>query len=97
VFLTSISSLPGTLGSKRNAEDLDQDRLRVGTSVPTPSAPNAARRSHAMTPANTSAYGLGVGGIDQCGRFASPPQQRWCRWALPWSMDLRAVEKSHRQ
>lgn len=60
--------------------------------------PKCGTPIYAITPeANTSTYGLGVGGIDQRGRFAPPTQQRWCRSALPWSMNLRAVEKSERQ
>jgi hypothetical protein len=43
-----------------------------------------------------SAYRLVVGGIDQ--RAQLPPiRQIWCCSVLPWSIDLRAVEKTDRQ
>ena len=44
-----------------------------------------------------SGYRLALSGIDQRAQFGPPSRQIWCGSALPWSMDLRAVEKSERQ
>ena len=44
-----------------------------------------------------SGYRLALGAIDQRTQFGPPTRQIWCCSVLPWSMDLRAVEKSDRQ
>ena len=46
---------------------------------------------------NPSTYGMRVGAIDQRAQFGPPSRQIWCCSVLPWSMGLRAVEKSDRQ
>jgi hypothetical protein len=97
-FRANIASLPGTF------------RLKTGTpKTYIKTAESGTKRAHAFCPEcgtpisstapepNPSTYGLRVGGIDQRAQFAPPFQQIWCRSALPWSMDLRAVEKSERQ
>jgi hypothetical protein len=44
-----------------------------------------------------SAYRLALGAIVQRAQFGPPSRQIWYCSVLPWSMDLRAVEKSDRQ
>jgi hypothetical protein len=45
---------------------------------------------------NATTYSLRVGAIKQR-RKLRPRRQIWCRSALPWSMDLTAIEKLDRQ
>jgi hypothetical protein len=97
-FRAAIPSLPGTF------------RLTSGTpKIYIKTAESGTQRAHAFcadcgTPVysampgpNPPVYGLRVGGIDQRAQFAPPARQIWCRSALPWSMDLRAVAASDRQ
>jgi hypothetical protein len=70
-------------------------------------ADSGARRAHAFCPdcgsplyasamEKPAAYSLRVGALDR--RAELPPvRQIWCDSALPWSMDIRAVERSPRQ
>jgi hypothetical protein len=98
VFRGTIPSLPGTF------------RLKSGTpKIYIKTAESGTRRAHAFCPecgtpiyaaateTNPSTYGLRIGGIDQRTQIAPPTRQVWCRSALSWAMDLRAVEKSDRQ
>ncbi len=98
VFRAGIPSLPGTF------------RLKSGVLKSyIKTAESGNRRAHAFCPEcetpiysasldqNPSTYNLRVGGLDQRREFAPPTEQRWCRAALAWSMDLRAVEKLDRQ
>ncbi|MSP01251.1 MAG: GFA family protein [Acetobacteraceae bacterium] len=96
-FRANIASLPGTFV------------LISGTpKIYVKTAESGTRRAHgfcaecstpiysaALEP-NPSTYGLRVGGIDQRSQFAAPTRQIWCRSALPWSMDLTAVEQAER-
>jgi hypothetical protein len=97
-FRTNISSLPGTF------------RLKTGTTkIYVKTAESGNKRAHGFCPEcgtpiyatapdpNPSTYGLRVGGIDQRAQFAPPARQIWCRSALPWSMDLQAVERAERE
>jgi hypothetical protein len=98
VWRAGIPSLPGTFNLKSGTP-----KRYIKT------AESGAKRAHAFCPEcgtpiystttepNPLIYGLRVGGIDQRAQFAPPTQQRWCRSALPWSMDLRAVERFDRQ
>jgi len=45
---------------------------------------------------NTKTYSLRIGTIKQRAELR-PVRQIWCRSALPWSMNLAAVEKADRQ
>lgn len=96
-FRASIASLPGSFV------------LRHGTpKIYLKTAESGARRRHGFCPDcgapiyATSAEGdphihsLRVGGIDQRAAFGPPTRQIWCRSALPWSMDISAVERSER-
>jgi hypothetical protein len=52
---------------------------------------------YACAPTNPNVYGLRMGAIKQRAELHSPRWQVWCRSALPWAMDLNAVEKHDRQ
>ena len=66
------------------------------------------KRAHAFCPecgtpidaaapgANQTSHGLRVGALDRRAELRST-RQGWCRSALPWSMDLTAVEPFERQ
>jgi hypothetical protein len=97
-FRTNIPSLPGTF------------RLKSGTpKTYIKTAESGNKRAHGFCPecgapifstapgSNPLTYGLRVGGIDQRAEFAPPTRQGWCRSALLWSMDLRAIERLDRQ
>jgi hypothetical protein len=97
-FRAGIPSLPGTF------------RLKSGTPKSyIKTAESGNKRAHAFCPecgtpiysasleTSPTTYNLRVGGLDQRRQFAPPTRQRWCRSALAWSMDLRAVEKLDRQ
>jgi hypothetical protein len=96
-FRAAIASRPGTFV------------LKSGTpTIYVKTAESGNQRAHAFCPAcgtpvyaaatgpNPSVYGLRVGGIDQRAQFAAPARQIWCRSALPWSMDLTAIERFDR-
>jgi hypothetical protein len=51
---------------------------------------------YACAPTNPDRYGLRIGAIKQRAEL-HPMWQIWCRSALPWAMDLSAVEKDDRQ
>jgi hypothetical protein len=51
---------------------------------------------YACLPTNSDRYGLRFGAIKQRAEL-HPALQIWCRSALPWVMDLNAVEKHDRQ
>ena len=70
-------------------------------------ADSGTKRAHAFCPdcgtpiysaaiSDPPTYSLRVGSIKQRAELR-PKRQIWCRSALPWSMDLRAVEKRDRQ
>jgi hypothetical protein len=97
-FRTNIASLPGTF------------RFVAGTpKIYVKTAESGNKRAHAFCPEcgtpiyaadpgpHPSTYGLRVGGIDQRAQLAPPIRQIWCRSALPWAMDLTAVEQAERQ
>ena len=51
---------------------------------------------YAAAVSNSQSYSLRVGTIKQRAQL-HPRRQIWCRSALPWSMDINAVEKFERQ
>jgi hypothetical protein len=70
-------------------------------------ADSGTKREHAFCPdcgtpiyaaaiSNTPTYSLRVGTIKQRAQLR-PRRQIWCRSALPWSMDLKGIEKFDRQ
>jgi hypothetical protein len=72
-------------------------------------AESGNKRAHAFCPecgtpiyaavpgANQTSHGLRVGGALDRRAELRPTRQGWCRSALPWSMDLTAVERFERQ
>ena len=107
---TYCQRLTGTAFRAGSASLPETFRLKSGTpKIYIKTAESGTKRAHGFCPEcgtpiysaapepDPSTYGLRVGGIDQRGLFAPPAQQIWCRSALPWSMDLQAVEKSDRQ
>ncbi len=97
-FRANIASLPGTFVLKSGTP-----KIYIKT------AESGARRAHAFCPEcgtpiysaapeqNPQSYGLRLGGLDQRAALGPPRRQIWCRSALPWSMDISAVERSERQ
>ncbi len=51
---------------------------------------------YAAAPVDPPTYSLRIGTIEQRAAL-QPRRQAWCRSALPWSMDLRAVPRLDRQ
>lgn len=58
--------------------------------------PNCGTPIYAAAPENTKTYSLRVGTLDERAQLR-PIRQIWSRSALPWSMDLRGLEKIDRQ
>jgi len=58
--------------------------------------PDCGTPIYAAAPENTKTYSLRVGTLDERAQLR-PMRQIWCRSALPWSMDLGALEKIDRQ
>ena len=70
-----------------------------GLELPTEArfCPECGTPIYAASPgANPNSYGLRVGALDRRAELR-PTRQGWCRSALPWSMDLTAVERFERQ
>jgi len=96
-FRASVASLPGSFVLRSG-----QPKTYVKT------AESGNRRVHAFCPdcgtpvyatapePNPASYGLRVGALDQRADFPAPRRQVWCRSALPWSMDIRAIERAER-
>jgi hypothetical protein len=75
----------------------DRTAAKLGPSVRTASAQNAAPRSIPPHPKPTrNPMALGSGGIDQRAEFGPRARQIWCRSALPWSMNISSVGRAER-
>ena len=97
-FRASISSLPGSFRLTRGTPQIYIKTAESGTKRAHGFCSECGTPIYATsTESNPTIYGLRVGGIAQRAQFVPPARQVWCRSALPWSMDLRAVEKSDRQ
>ncbi|MBI1212086.1 MAG: GFA family protein [Alphaproteobacteria bacterium] len=59
--------------------------------------PDCGAAIYAAAVSNPPSYSLRVGSISQRVELGAPKRQIWCQSALPWSMDLRAVEQYPRQ
>ena len=97
-FRATVASLPGTFvltsgTPKTYLKTAESGNRRVHAFCPECGTPIYA----AAVEPNPSTYGLRVGGLDQSRQLAAPARQQWCRSALPWSMDLRSIEKVDRQ
>jgi hypothetical protein len=98
VWRAGISSLPGTFRLISGAPKVYVKTAESGNKRAHAYCPECGAPIYSTTPEpNTSIYGLRVGGLDRRGDLAPPTRQQWCRSALPWSMDLRAVERLERQ
>jgi hypothetical protein len=83
--------------------------LRSGTpKIFIKTAESGSQRAHAFCPdcgtplysaalTDTPIYGLRLGTITQRAELPPPRRQIWCRSALPWAMNLEAVERLERQ
>jgi hypothetical protein len=97
-FRANIPSLPGSFSLTKGTPKIYMKTAESGNKRAHGFCPECGTPIYATSSEpKPSTYGLRVGSIDQRAQFASPARQIWCRSALPWSMDLRAVEKSDRQ
>ncbi len=97
-FRTNTASQPGTFKLTRGTPKIYIKTAESGNNRAHGFCPDCGTPIYSTLPElNPSTYGLRVGGIDQRAQFASPARQIWCRSALPWSMDLRTVQRSDRQ
>jgi hypothetical protein len=97
-FRATIASLPGTFVLKSGTPKIYIKTAESGNKRVHAFCPECGTPIYATAPEpNPSHYGLRVGGIDQRGHFAPPARQHWCCSALPWSIDLRAIERLDRQ
>ena len=97
-FRATIASLPGTFVLNSGTPKTYIKTAESGNKRVNAFCPECGTPIYAATPGpNPPIHGLRVGGIDQRAQFAPPARQQWCRSALPWSTDLRAVERLDRQ
>ena len=59
--------------------------------------PDCGAAIYAAAISNPPSYSLRVGSIRQRAELGTPKRQIWCQSALPWAMDLGAVEQYPRQ
>ena len=59
--------------------------------------PDCGAAIYAAAVSNPPSYSLRVGSIRQRAELGTPKRQIWCQSALPWVMDLGAVEQYPRQ
>ncbi len=98
VWRAGISSLPGTFRLKSGTPKIYVKIAESGNKRAHAFCPECGAPIYSTTPEpDPSIYGLRVGGLDQRAQLAPPRRQAWCRSALSWSMDLRAVEMADRQ
>jgi len=96
-FRAGIASLPGTFRLTRGFPKIYIKTAESGNRRAHGFCPECGTPIYSTSPEpNPPSYGLRVGGIDQRAQFAPPARQIWCRSALPWSMDLRAVRQAER-
>ena len=95
---TNLSSLPGTFRLKTGTPKIYVKTAESGNKRAHGFCPECGTPIYATSPdPNPSTYGLRVGGIDQRAQFPPPARQIWCHSAMPWSMDLRIVERAERE
>jgi hypothetical protein len=98
VFRATVASLPGTFTLKSGRPKVYIKTAESGNRHAHAFCSECGTPIYAAAPEpNPSIIGLRVGGLDQRAQLGPPAQQRWCRSALPWSMDLRQVERVERQ
>ncbi len=97
-FRVNISAQPETFKLKRGMPKNYVRTAESGNECTHAFCPECGTPIY-VTPSNPrpSGYRLALGTIDQRAQFGPPSRQIWCCSVLPWSMDLRAVEKSDRQ
>src|SRR5262249_61282204 len=97
-FRSTIASLPGTFRLTRGTPKIYLKTAESGTQRAHGFCGDCGAPAYSAMPGpNPPSHGLRVGGVEQRAEFAPPARQIWCRSALPWSMDLRAIERSDRQ
>lgn len=97
-FRTNVASLPGTFvltsgTPKTYLKTTESGNRRVHAFCPECGTPIYAT----STAPNPASYSLRVGGIDQRAVLDAPSLQIWCGSALPWSMDISAVDRVEKQ
>jgi hypothetical protein len=96
-FRAGISSLPGTFRLNRGDPKAYLKTAESGSQRLHAFCQDCGTPIYSTSPGpNPSVHGLRVGGLDQRAALASPARQIWCRSAIPWSMDLTAVERFDR-
>jgi hypothetical protein len=97
-FRTTVPSLPGTFVLKGGQPKFYIKTAESGNRRAHGFCPNCGSPVFAAAPGpNPPSYGLRVGALDQRAELPAPRRQIWCRSALPWSMDISAVERAERQ
>ena len=97
-FRTNIASLPGTFALTGGTPKIYIKTAESGNKRAHAFCPECGTPIYAASPEpNPSSYGLRVGGINERAQLGRPARQIWCGSALPWSMDISAVERAERQ
>ncbi|HME24749.1 MAG TPA: GFA family protein [Acetobacteraceae bacterium] len=97
-FRAAVPSLPGSFVLKSGQPTIYIKTAESGNRRAHAFCPNCGAPVYAAAPGpNPPSYGLRVGALDQRTELPAPGRQIWCRSALPWSMDISAVERAERQ
>ncbi len=97
-FRTNIASLPGSFVLTSGSPKIYLKTAESGNKRAHAFCPECGTPIYAAAPGpNPATVELRLGGIDQRAQLGPPVRQIWCRSALPWSMDLRDVERVERQ
>ena len=105
---TDCQHLTGSAYRVRFAAPAATFVLRGEPSIYIKTADSGTKRKHAFCPIcgtpifasafeNPDSFTLRLGTIRQRAQLSAPRRQIWCRSALPWAMDLNAVEKIDHQ
>ena len=96
-FRTNISAQPETFKLKGGMPKNYVRTAESGHKCAHAFCRNVARRSMSHQQSRPVRLSAGARRDRPARQFGPPSQQIWCCSVLPWSMDLRAVEKSDRQ
>ncbi|MGH7061147.1 MAG: GFA family protein [Stellaceae bacterium] len=96
-FRVNVASLPGSFALTHGTPKVYIKTAESGNQRAHAFCPDCGTPLWATAPGpNPASYGLRVGTLD-CRTELAPARQGWCRSALPWSMDLRGLERRERQ
>jgi len=95
-FRANVPVLPRRVALKSGTPKIYVKTADSGNKIEHAFCPECGTPIYSAAPGDPPAYSLRVGTLDRRAELL-PARQIWCRSALPWSMDLRGVERFERQ